>query len=246
MLIWKRLQASVLVAVLGLSLFAVPAIGNATPTPPESSVATHHLYVIGDSLTYGSAAFGGLRQKLKDSQLWKSNVVDAVVGRTALQGTRIVQKRKFKPNTAILVALGTNDMLSRREKWYPRQVIDEFMKAADGRPVLWLNVEFSTTRRDWRGRGNRFNRQLRLATQRWSNLTIADWDQFFEPNRRSRFVQDGIHLTVSGYRVRNNFMLRSIRGWATSLYNATTITTTTTTVPSPDPAANSTPDQSLE
>jgi lysophospholipase L1-like esterase len=201
--------------------------------------------VIGDSLTFGSSLFAQFPQKLKATNLWKTTVVDAVVGRSAMTGARIIQRKKLKVNTAILVALGTNDMMSRREKWYPARLIDEVMKAANGRPVLWLNLEYSTTRRDWRARGVRFNRQLQLATERWPNLTIADWDKFFTPNRKNRFPGDGVHLNVSAYRLRSTFMLRSLRTWATALYNMTTTTTTTTTLapPSPEATPDSEPNQ---
>ena len=104
------------------------------------------------------------------------------------------------------------------------------MKAANGKPVLWLNIEFSPTRPDWRSRGVRFNRELRKAKLRWPNLEIADWDKFFVPRRSSRFVQDGIHLTVSGYRTRASFMVAQLNIWADLLMDQTTTTTTTSTV----------------
>lgn len=239
----RRLKASVLLVVIGLSLLVVPSVGHAVGEPREKPAATHHLYVIGDSLTYGSALYARFPQKLKNSREWKTTVVDAVVGRNTLTGARIIQRKKLSKDTAILVALGTNDMMSRREKWYPTSIIDEFMTAAKGRPVLWLNLEYSTTRRDWRSRGARFNRHLRQAAERYPNLTIADWDQFFEPKRKNRFTRDGVHLNVEAYRLRSAFMLKSLTDWATALYNLTTTTTTTptTTAPPPDPVVEPEP-----
>lgn len=211
----------------GVSLVSFPFSTSATSettTPP-----LHRLYVIGDSLTYGSVAFDAFPRRVKESKIWKSSTVDAVVGRNTMTGARIIQRKKLPADTAILVALGTNDMMSRREKWYPAFVIDEFMKAAKGRPVMWLNLEFDTSRPDWRSRGARFNRQLLAATSRWPNLTIADWDQFFTPKRKNRFARDGVHLNVEAYRLRGKFMLNELRTWSIALFNKTTTTTTTTT-----------------
>lgn len=234
------------------SVIATSGLLHAISGPHTIDAVTpriHRLYVIGDSLTYGSVAFGAFPRRVKESKLWKDTAVDAVVGRSTMTGARIIQRKKLSADTAILVALGTNDMMSRREKWYPTFIIDEFMKAAKGRPVMWLNLKFDTSRRDWRSRGARFNRQLVEATNRWPNLTIADWDSFFNPKKKNRFVRDGVHLNVEAYRLRGKFMLSELKSWSVQLFNKTTTTTSTTTIPTPttestlpsDPPAQDTP-----
>lgn len=193
-------------------------------------MATHHVYVIGDSLTVGPELFASLSRRVTRTMRWNSAIVNAKVGRTIPQGITVLKKARFRSPTAIVVALGTNDMLSRRETSYPAQAIDDFMRAANGKPVLWMNLEFAHTRPDWRSRGNRFNKELRKARSRWSNLHIADWDKYFTPKGPSRFIQDGIHLTVTGYKTRTSFMVSQLNTWAEQLWATTT---TTTTAPPP-------------
>lgn len=183
-----------------------------------------NLVVIGDSLTFGAERFGGLSWRVVRTNRWRSIQVSGVVGRSIEQG--VTQLRRMKPGRqdAVVVALGTNDMMTRRSR-QPALLIDRFMAAAKGRPVLWLNLEFATTRPDWRNRGIRFNRELRRAQSRWPNLHIADWDAFFDPEGQSRFTADGVHLTTQGYRTRVSFMLRRLRAWAVELDTPATTTT---------------------
>ena len=107
------------------------------------------------------------------------------------------------------------------------------MQNTRGIPVLWVNLEFSQTgRSDWRSRGVRFNKELRAAKLRYPNLTIADWNTAFTPKSKSQFINDGVHLTVSGYKTRCSFMVPAISSFGTSIVNATTTTSTSTTTTS--------------
>jgi hypothetical protein len=104
------------------------------------------------------------------------------------------------------------------------------MNKTRGLPVLWVNLEFSQTgRKDWRARGVRFNKELRLAKLRYPNLTIADWNTAFTPKSKSRFINDGVHLTVSGYKTRSSFMVPAIYSFGSAIVNASTTTSTSTT-----------------
>jgi hypothetical protein len=121
------------------------------------------LLVVGDSLTVGTEAFGSLKAKVSALGTWTNVVVDAKVGRKASIGATVIEKGITSTTTALVIALGTNDMISKPETWYPRWVIDTVMNKTRGLPVLWVNLEFSQTgRSDWRARGVRFNRELRL------------------------------------------------------------------------------------
>jgi lysophospholipase L1-like esterase len=219
--------------VVAMSIPTVSQVASASlhqesvPAPPR----THHVYIIGDSLTVGTEMFASLRRRVDQTKRWKSAIVDAKVGRSIPQGINIVKRTKFRSPTAIVVALGTNDVLSRRVASYPARVIDEFMRATKGKPVLWVNLEISDTRPDWRARGMRFNRELRKARSRWPNLEIADWEKSFTPKGESRFSRDGIHLSVTGYRTRTTFMLSQLNKWKQRLWDQST-----TTIPTPTPA----------
>jgi hypothetical protein len=150
-------------------------------------------------------------------------------------------------------------MISNSATWYPRYAIDTVMEQAGGLPVLWVNLEFSPTgRADWRSRGVRFNRALRAATSDYPNLIIADWNKFFTPKGQSRFVADGVHLSVTGYKTRSSYFISQMRLFGQRIVDATTTTstsstttTTTTTVPattstttSPDTTTTSAPPSS--
>jgi len=242
---FRKISHIVLVVAMSVPLLAHTASAHFVQNSSSSPSPTHHVYIIGDSLTVGPQLFASLSRRVTRTKNWNSTLVNAKVGRTIPQGISVLRKAKFRTPTAIVVALGTNDVLSRREASYPAQAIDQFMRAAQGRPVLWLNLEFSQTRPDWRSRGVRFNKELRRATSRWPNLQIADWDRHFTPNGPSRFIQDGIHLTVSGYKTRATFMVRQLNDWATSLWMQSTTTTTSTHEPNEtttdEPDASTTP-----
>ena len=199
------------------------------------------LYVVGDSLTVGTEAFGSLSTKVNALGTWTDVVMDAKVGRKASLGASVIRKGISSSTTALVIALGTNDMISKPETWYPRWVIDIVMQNTRGLPVLWVNLEFSQTgRSDWRARGVRFNKELRLAKLRYPNLTIADWNTAFTPKSKSRFINDGVHLTVSGYRTRSSFMVPAIYSFGSAIVNASTTTSTSTTTTSTTVAPSTT------
>ena len=205
----------------------VPTNGHALSTNANGQGT---LYVVGDSLTVGTEAFGSLSKKVNALGIWTNVTMDAKVGRKASLGASVIRKGVSSSTTAIVVALGTNDMISKPETWYPRWVIDIVMQNTRGLPVLWVNLEFSQTgRKDWRARGVRFNKELRLAKLRYPNLTIADWNTAFTPKSKSRFINDGVHLTVSGYKTRSSFMVPAIYSFGSAIVNASTTTSTSTT-----------------
>jgi hypothetical protein len=203
-------MAVAVVAVFGLFFLhsSSPAEGRPISIGVNGQGA---LFVVGDSLTVGTEAFGTLSKKVKALGTWTSVKIDAKVGRKASLGASVIEKGLTDSTTALVIALGTNDMISKPETWYPRWVIDTVMNKTLGLPVLWVNLEFSQTgRSDWRARGVRFNKELRLAKLRYPNLTIADWNTAFTPKSKSRFINDGVLLTVSGYKTRSSFMVPAI------------------------------------
>ena len=199
------------------------------------------LFVVGDSLTVGTEAFGSLSTKMNALGIWTNVVMDAKEGRKASLGASVLRKGINSSTTALVIALGTNDMISKPETWYPRWVIDIVMQNTRGLPVLWVNLEFSQTgRSDWRARGIRFNKELRLAKIRYPNLTIADWNTAFTPKSKSRFINDGVHLTVSGYKTRSSFMVPAVYSFGSAIVNASTTTSTSTTTTSTTVAPSTT------
>ena len=224
-------------AVTGILLSAclLPAVANRASAVPRTTTANGQgdLIVVGDSLMEGSSVYGKLASQLTALKTWTSVTVDYKRGRRTSESYTVVDRRltAAKNPTALVIALGTNDMISHGEPSWPARVIDRMMIEAGGLPVLWVNVTFNgAVHPDWKLRAARFNRALRAARTEWPNLTIADWSMFFVPKGASRYIADGVHLTVSGYRTRANWLTSQIKSFGTAVVNATT-TTTSTTVP---------------
>jgi hypothetical protein len=116
--------------------------------------------------------------------------------------------------SGVVVALGTNDLLSRREKAYPAWIIDQMMSRAKGKPVLWVEVTYGGVHPDYVGRARRFNSALADATKKFPNLAIAPWFAAY-PSKTRSWERDGIHPTVSGYRTRAAFLAKEISTFAT-------------------------------
>jgi lysophospholipase L1-like esterase len=218
--------------VLALSVIS-PTAGASAKTRAFNANGQGNLLIIGDSLTLGADAFGSLATKIRKTKKWTSVSIDTRVGRKASVGADMLPDKILNHTTAIVIALGTNDMMSRTESWYPRWVIDRVMANTLDIPVLWVNLKFSNDRLNWKSRANRFNRALRQAKLRYPTLTIADWNTSFIPKSGSRFIADGVHLTVSGYRTRAKFLIPTIAKFGTAVVNATSTTTSTTTTSEP-------------
>jgi hypothetical protein len=220
-----------LVVALCFSVFVVPQLSHAASTPSLINPnGQDHLLIIGDSLSVGTDYFGKLQSRIERLSIWTTVSIDDKEGRKASLAAPILKKQLTSDTTAIVIALGTNDMISRRESWYPAYVIDLVMEKTRGLPVLWVNTEFSALgRRDWVSRSVRFNRALVNAQVRWPQLHIANWNKSFTPKASSRFIADGVHLTVSGYKTRASFMVKALSTFGTQVVDASTTTTSTTT-----------------
>lgn len=222
-----------------LTVSAALIVGAGLSQSRAEAAPAGTLLVVGDSLTVGASVLGkfsGSQRSVR--RAWKKVVIDAKVGRTARQGSRVVSSRvRTTRASAVMVALGTNDLMGRRTAREVRVLIDSVMTAAGNRPVLWVNVEFGTLpARERPARARMFNTELKRAAKRWSNLRVADWNRSFSPSGRSRFLADGVHLTTSGYKTRAAFFAReaaSFRTWIDTVLNSTTTSITTTSDPEP-------------
>lgn len=229
-----RIRHSGMSYVLGAVMICSSVLLSVHQTQAAQSLSTANgqqtLLFVGDSLTVGASWFGSLKSKIDGLRIWNDSTIDAKVGRLATEGVSILQKQITPRTTAVVVALGTNDMISRRDPAYPPIAIDAVMQEAHDLPVLWFNLKFSPTGRgDWRARGRRFNRALRAAQSRWPNLVIADWYSYFTPSGKARYIEDGVHLTVSGYKSRATFTIAQLKSFGNAIVNAATTTSTSTT-----------------
>lgn len=236
-----------MVVTLLVSAFLITSAPFTARAVPSSSIDNGQdtLFFVGDSLTVGTKAFGKLQTRIERLNIWDGVVINAKVGRRTDQSLRVLATAMPEDTTALVVALGTNDVITRRDTTYPAWVINEVMEAAAGLPVLWFNTEFSPTGRgDWRFRSRRFNRALRDAQTEWDNLVIADWYNFFVPKGKTNFQSDGVHLSTSAYKLRAQFTESQLRRFGEKVVNATTTTTTTTTTTLPVPESTTAPPSS--
>lgn len=238
--------------------------------------------VVGDSLTVGAYRSPKARFSRQlpwqhasgptdPHPIWTDAVVDARVGRRIAAGATVIAQRIVAdPSiTAVVVALGTNDLVGRLPTARSKKVqtakrlallrtkIADVLAAAQGRPVLWINAEFGPRRKDWNSKAALFTRALHQMAQDPAysgRLHVADWASAF-PNTmkgRIRYAKDGIHLNAAGYRYRASWMTLAMKAFGGVIVSATTTTTTTTLAPpppepepEPEPEPQPGPDDSL-
>jgi len=213
-----------------LGTFATRTVSTAAPVTVPGT-----LLVVGDSLTEGATLLGNMRTLAAAKGPWKRITIDYRRGRRASDAVSVVRSRlrADRSVSAVVFALGTNDMLSRGEKWYPASVITKLMAETRGLPVLWVNLSFEPRIRPiQRARSAVFNRELSAATNDWPTLRVADWSRSFVPRGASRFIGDGIHLTTSGYRTRASWTAAQIAFFGTWTSDRTSTTTSTTSTTS--------------
>jgi lysophospholipase L1-like esterase len=240
-----RSRRSFAVALVVVAL-CVPVIAQATtrtsidPYGGPKGNGQHTLLVVGDSLTDGAVAFGKLQQGLQKTGLWQRIVIDTKWGRRGPEGIAAVRSRLEKnPNiTAVVFALGTNDLLSRRQPSYARWLINEYNKEFGHIPTLWIDAQYSATHPDWNMRARRFQRTLASVSATSTNTHHASWFLHFQ--RTSPWYQfDGVHLSPRGYRMRSDFIVKETQRFGRTVIDSTT-TTTSTTTPTTVPATTTT------
>lgn len=228
---WRRIAITSVVVSL-----TIPAIANATirsstePYGGPKGNGQHTLLVVGDSLTEGAAVFGKLRDRLLKLDTWTNVIIDYRYGRRGPEGIVAIRERlKKNPNiTAVIFALGTNDLLSRRYPTYPKQLIDQYNAEFSHIPTLWIDAQYNSTHPDWNVRARRYTRALVAASASQPNMYHASWFRFFD--RKSPWYQfDGLHLSPRGYRIRTNFIVQQARQFGPKVVDSSTTTTTPTT-----------------
>lgn len=201
---------------------ATPGPASSTTTIVPSTPVTMipakpgALFILGDSLCLGAEIFGKLSTTVKATYKWSAVISDCKLGRRALDGLSILTKTLDARSdySGVVVALGTNDLLSRREKAYPAWIIEQMLSRAKGKPVLWVEVQYGGVHPDYVGRARRFNSALVDAAKKYPNLSIAPWFAAY-PSKTRSWERDGIHPTVSGYRTRATFLAKEIAAFAT-------------------------------
>lgn len=236
-------------------MFTLCVLLGATFTAVQSSAQTdcllqtctpkQSLLVVGDSLTVGADSYGDLGEKLTARNIWSRVRVDAAIGRKIPRGVEIVKDQMSRnPFTGgFIIALGTNDLLSRRALSYHQANIESLLKAAKGKPVLWVNVTYSVrVHADYVERAKKFNALLVTLKKKYPNLSIASWFDHFPTTSPYWSVNDGIHISPSAYRDRARFVSSKAAAWWKRITAPPTTTSSTVPVtPSSDPVTDPSP-----
>ena len=216
--------------LVGLGLAAIASPANATANPPTT------LLVLGDSLTWGANYFAKSQARLAAANTFDVVLVDSRWGRrtSGLSSTRYSGNAALKQliadgvrPTAVIVALGTNDVAIFTKRREYVTLIQDLMTTIGNVPVAWVNVHRIDSASTIRG-SRRFNAALGQVLANYPLANVFDWAEVAKNNPKV-IDPDKIHLTPLGHEVRTKVYLEL----ATTLaQRASDITTTTTsTVP---------------
>lgn len=219
--------ASLLVG-LGLAAIADPA--SATANPPST------LLVLGDSLTWGANYFSKSQARLAAANNFDVVLVDSRWGRrvSGLTSTRYSGNAALKQliadgvrPTAVIVALGTNDvaLFTKRREYVT--LIQELMTTIGNVPVAWVNVHRIDSTNTMR-QSQRFNAAIGQVLANYPLASVFDWAQIAKSNPKV-VDPDKIHLTPLGHEVRTKVYLEIAATLAQRASDMTTTTTSTTT-----------------
>jgi lysophospholipase L1-like esterase len=189
-----RIAAATLVAGALGGLASLAASGAPAETNPSRSVLD-----LGDSLSVGTGPY--LRARLRGYRV--AQVYDT--GLHAYDAAAIVARVRTTLPAVLVVSAGTNDD--------PR-IVATFIRAISGivqavgsqRCVVWPTiVRPPAVGATYDG----FNRALRRAAARHSNLVLVDWTGMVRRNPEW-LSDDGVHVSVAGYRARAAAIARAI------------------------------------
>jgi lysophospholipase L1-like esterase len=233
----RNAVASVVTAaglLVGLGLAAIAGPASATANPPTT------LLVLGDSLTWGTNYFSKSQARLAAANNFNVVLVDSRWGRriSGLTSTRYSGNAALKQliadgvrPTAVIVALGTNDvaMFTKRREYVT--LIQELMTTIGNVPVAWVNVHRIDSTSTIRG-SKRFNAALGQVLASYPLANVFDWAEVAKNNPKV-IDPDKIHLTPLGHEVRTKAYLEIAATLAQRASDMTTTTTSTTssTVP---------------
>lgn len=225
---------SVTCLLVGLGLAAIAGPANATANPPTT------LLVLGDSLTWGANYFAKSQARLAAANNFDVVLVDSRWGRrvSGLASTRYSGNAALKQlitdgvrPTAVIVALGTNDVAIFTKRREYVTLIQELMTTIGNVPVAWVNVHRIDSISTIRG-SQRFNAAVGQVLTNYPLASVFDWAQVAKNNPKV-VDPDKIHLTPLGHEVRTMAYLEIAATLAQRASDMTTTTTSTTTTTTP-------------
>ncbi|NDG11349.1 MAG: SGNH/GDSL hydrolase family protein [Actinobacteria bacterium] len=237
----------------GAAATTVPATTVPTTTVPATTTvaapsnveakrpAKSTLLVLGDSLTWGSNYFSKAQSRLAASGTFDTVVVDGWWSRriggiisTTYSGNNTYKKlvsSGLRP-TAVIVALGTNDVFFMSKRREYAALIRELMTTIGNIPVVWVNVHRVDTPSNV-NRSRLFNTTLERTLAEYPLASIFDWSGLAKQNP-AVMAWDKIHHSAYGYEVRTKTYLDLATVLSQRVVSLTT--TTTSAVPTTVPA----------
>lgn len=190
--------AAVLLASLAVALVstsALPTSGDAANAGPARSVLD-----LGDSLSLGTGPY--LRARLRGYRI--DRLYD--VGLHAYDAASIVARSRSSLPPVLVVSAGTNDD-PRIVSTFIRAVSQVIGVAGPERCVVWPTI----VRPPAVGATyDKLNQALRRAAARHPNLVLVDWVGMVH-RHRWWLSDDGVHVTVAGYRARAATIAAAVR-----------------------------------
>jgi len=227
-----RQAVAALVVALCLGVTGVVSqVASAVAPQPQTT-----LLVLGDSLTWGTNYFSKSQTRLAAAKNFEVVLVDSRWGRRISGGT----STRYSGNaalkqlvidgvrpTAVIVALGTNDVaiLTKRREYVA--LIQELMTTIGNVPVAWVNVHRIDSASTMR-QSQRFNAAVAQVLANYPLASVFDWAEVAKSNPKV-IDPDKIHLTTLGHEVRTKTYLEIAATLAQRASDMTTTTTTTTT-----------------
>ena len=224
-----RLRRSL--AIVLTALISCICVGNARAATP-----THTLLILGDSITWGAnyKGFGNVTPKLQALNTFDKVIVDASFSRnisgpanTLHNGVKTYAKHlkaKVRPS-AVIVALGSNDLQGSIKVRYYETRIRELLTLIGDVPVVWVNVLRIDSKYYIRASAV-FNTVLSRVALDYPNVSVVDWHTMISANP-GWFAFDKLHLQPSGYRARATLYVELAQNLWNVVVPATTTTTTT-------------------
>lgn len=157
--------------------------GGTAPVRPPTHTIDNRVFVVGDSVMQGAAPYLG------DLLEGWSVTADTRVGRFLGEAIRVIKKRRDDIGEIAVLNLGNNYNGSQEQ--FAGEVAEALEELSGVSHVIWINAgEFEDDRAE-------VNEALREATRMHPNLTIVDWNSWWEDNP-SFTSGDRLHLTPEG------------------------------------------------
>lgn len=220
--------------IVAVALISCTFVGNARAVEPA-----HTLLILGDSITWGAnyKGFGNVTPKLQALGTFEKVIVDGAFSRnisgpanTLHNGVKTYAKylkAKVRPS-AVIVALGSNDLQGSIKVRYYEDRIRELLTLIGDIPVVWVNVSRIDSQYYIRA-SPVFNRVLNRVALEYPNVSVVDWYSMISANPKW-FAFDKLHLQPVGYRARTTLYIEIAQNlWNVVASTTTTATTTTTT-----------------